>query len=146
MTQPQSSFAHILFMDAVGYSKLLLEQQALVFRRLQDFVTDCPTAAEAATAGELVRSPSGDGMALVFFGNCTQPLHCARELAERIDADGSFAVRIGLHSGNVVKQLDVNGLTCASGDGVNIAQRVMDFGDSGHILMSLVREGITGSG
>lgn len=137
MTPSQSSLAHILFVDAVGYSKMPLEQQALVFRRLQDFVTDCPTAAEAANAGDLVRSPSGDGMALVFFGNCTQPLHCARELAERIDADGNFAVRMGLHSGNVVKQLDVNGLICASGDGVNIAQRVMDFGDGGHILMSL---------
>ncbi|HEV2804553.1 MAG TPA: adenylate/guanylate cyclase domain-containing protein [Chthoniobacterales bacterium] len=114
-----------------------LDQQALVFRRLQDFVTDCRTADDAAKADELVRSPSGDGMALVFFGNCTQPLHCARELAEQIEADGSFAVRMGLHSGNVVKQLDVNGQTCASGDGVNIAQRVMDFGDGGHILMSL---------
>ena len=135
--RPQSDLAHILFIDAVGYSKMPLEQQAIVFRRLQDFVSDCPTAADAAAAGELVRSPSGDGMALVFFGDCTHPVHCASELAERIDADGSFAVRMGLHSGKVVKQLDVNGLTCASGDGVNIAQRVMDFGDGGHILMSL---------
>ncbi len=137
MAAPQSELAHILFLDAVGYSAMPVDQQATVFRQLQDFVHDCRAVDDASAAGAVVRTPTGDGMALAFFGESTQPLRCACELAERIHADGNFAVRMGIHSGPVVRQLDVNGNTNVSGDGINIAQRVMDFGDGGHILMSL---------
>ena len=129
--------AHILFMDVVGYSTLTSDQQTVVFRRLQEFVSDSVAATEAAAQDKLVRSPSGDGMALVFFDEASSPLRCACELAEKIDKDGTFRARMGIHSGNVVRLVDINGIASVSGDGINTAQRVMDFGDGGHILMSL---------
>jgi class 3 adenylate cyclase len=135
LSQPET--AHILFMDAVGYSTLPLDEQVIVFRDLQQMVNDCSTVAAAAAEGAIVRTPTGDGMALAFFDDCPSPLRCAIELAQKIEMKRSFAVRIGIHSGEVVRQLDVNGNTNVSGDGINIAQRVMDFGDGGHILMSL---------
>ena len=135
LNHPKPETAHILFLDAVGYSTLPFDRQTAVFRGLQDIVNDSPTVAEAASRDEVIRTPTGDGMALAFFGNCSSALRCARELAEQIE--GGFAVRMGLHTGEVVRQLDVNGNMNVSGDGINIAQRVMDFGDGGHILMSL---------
>ena len=124
-------------MDAVGYSTLPSEQQALIFRRLQDLVSDCTAVMEAAAEENIVRTPTGDGMALAFFGDCSRALACAIELADKLDKDRTFTLRMGIHSGEVVRQQDINGVTNVSGDGINIAQRVMDFGDGGHILMSL---------
>jgi class 3 adenylate cyclase len=129
--------AHILFLDAVGYSTLPLDQQIAVFRRLQDIVNQSPTVIGAAAEGKVIRTPTGDGMALVFFGRCSSAIDCAIELVEQIETEGVFAARMGIHTGEVVRQVDVNGLMNVSGDGINIAQRVMDFGDGGHILMSL---------
>ncbi len=129
--------AHILFTDVVGYSRLASDQQSVVFRRLQEFVNDCATVTEAAAQQLVVRVPSGDGMALVFFDQCSSPLRCACELADKIERDGSFAVRMGIHSGEVTRLLDINGRENVSGEGINTAQRVMDLGDGGHILMSL---------
>ena len=129
--------AHILFMDVVGYSTLTSDQQTIVFRRLQEFVSESAAASEAAGQDALVRSPSGDGMALVFFDQASSPLRCACELAERIEKDGTFRARMGIHSGDVARLDDINGFASVSGDGINTAQRVMDFGDGGHILMSL---------
>ncbi len=129
--------AHILFLDVGGYSTLPSDHQTVIFRRLQEFVSDSSAASEAAAQDKLVRSPSGDGMALVFFDKCSSPLRCACELAERIEEDGTFRVRMGIHSGDVARLVDINGTASVSGDGINTAQRVMDFGDGGHILMSL---------
>lgn len=129
--------AHILFMDVVGYSTLTGDQQTVVFRQLQEFVGACSSVIEAAAEDKLVRSPSGDGMALVFFDRASSPLRCACELADKIDQDGNFRVRMGIHSGQVARLFDINGTASVSGDGINTAQRVMDFGDGGHILMSL---------
>ncbi len=127
--------AHILFADVVGYSNLTSDQQTTVIRHLQEFVNDCAPVAEAAD--NLVRLPTGDGMALVFFDQCSSPLRCACELADKIEKDTTFRVRMGIHTGEVTRHLDINGTANVSGDGINTAQRVMDFGDGGHILMSL---------
>lgn len=124
-------------MDAIGYSTLPSEQQAIVFRQLQDLVSECATVANAAQDGNVVRTPTGDGMALAFFDHCSSPLRCALELVDLIQNDRSFSLRMGIHTGAVVRQPDINGNPNVSGDGINIAQRVMDFGDGGHILMSL---------
>ncbi|MBA3273753.1 MAG: hypothetical protein H0T11_07755 [Chthoniobacterales bacterium] len=129
--------AHVLFTDVVGYSRLASDQQSVVFRRLQEFVNDCAAVTEAAAHHQIVRIPSGDGMALAFFDHCSSPLHCACELADKIERDGSFAVRMGIHSGQVTRLLDINDRENVSGEGINTAQRVMDFGDGGHILLSL---------
>jgi class 3 adenylate cyclase len=135
LNHPKPETAHILFLDAVGYSTLPLDRQTAVFRGLQEIVNNSPTVAEAASRDEVIRTPTGDGMVLAFFDHCSSALRCARELGEQIK--GGFTVRMGLHTGEVVRQLDVNGNMNLSGDGINIAQRVMDFGDGGHILMSL---------
>jgi class 3 adenylate cyclase len=135
LNDPKPETAHILFLDTVGYSTLPLDRQTAVFRGLQDIVNNSPTVADAASRNEVIRTPTGDGMALAFFGHCSSAIRCARELAQQIE--GGFAVRMGLHTGEVVRQLDVNGNMNVSGDGINVAQRVMDFGDGGHILMSL---------
>jgi class 3 adenylate cyclase len=135
LDQSKPETAHILFLDVVGYSTLPLDRQTAVFRGLQDIVNNSGTVADAASRDEVIRTPTGDGMALVFFDHCSNAIRCARELAQQIE--GSFAVRMGIHSGEVVRQLDVNGNMNVSGDGINVAQRVMDFGDGGHILMSL---------
>ncbi len=119
--------AHILFMDVVGYSTLTSDQQTVVFRRLQEFVSDSAAATEASAQDALVRSPSGDGMALVFFDQASSPLRCACELAEQIEKDGTFRARMGIHSGDVARLVDINGVASVSGDGINTAQRVMDF-------------------
>ena len=129
--------AHVLFTDVVGYSRLSSDQQSVVFRRLQEYVNDCEAVVEAARDQHVVRIPSGDGMALAFFDRCSNPLRCACELADKIDRDGSFSVRMGIHTGEVTRLLDINGRENVSGEGINTAQRVMDFGDGGHILMSV---------
>jgi class 3 adenylate cyclase len=129
--------AHIFFVDAVGYSTLNSDQQTVVFRQLQEFVGDCSAVIDAAAQDKLVRSPSGDGMALVFFDHCSSPLRCACELMDRIEREGTFKARMGIHTGEVARLVDINGVASVSGDGINTAQRVMDFGDGGHILMSL---------
>jgi class 3 adenylate cyclase len=134
---PTMVTAHIFFVDAVGYSTLNSDQQTVVFRQLQEFVSDCSAVIDASAQDKLVRSPSGDGMALVFFDHCSSPLRCACELMDRIEKEGAFKARMGIHTGEVARLVDINGVASVSGDGINTAQRVMDFGDSGHILMSL---------
>lgn len=137
LSEPKLETAHILFLDAVGYSTLSLDQQVAVFRDLQDIVNKSTSVTEAAARSDVIRTPTGDGMALAFFDRSSSAIRCAMELAEQIEAGGGFTVRMGIHTGEVVRQLDVNGVMNVSGDGINIAQRVMDFGDGGHILMSL---------
>ncbi len=123
-------------MDVVGYSQLADAEQALVFRELQNIAAESATARSAAQRNALIRCPTGDGMALAFFDNVASPLNCAREIAARISATSSLQVRIGLNTGPVTRQIDVNEVASVSGDGINAAQRVMDFGDAGHILAS----------
>jgi len=134
---PSMVTAHIFFVDAVGYSTLNSDQQTVVFRQLQEFVGDCSAVIDASAQDKLVRSPTGDGMALVFFDHCSSPLRCACELMDRIEREGAFKARMGIHTGEVARLVDINGVASVSGDGINTAQRVMDFGDGGHILMSL---------
>jgi class 3 adenylate cyclase len=134
---PSMVTAHIFFVDAVGYSTLDSNQQTVVFRQLQEFVSACSAVIDASAQDQLVLSPSGDGMALVFFDHCSSPLRCACELMDRIEKEGAFKARMGIHTGEVARLVDINGVASVSGDGINTAQRVMDFGDGGHILMSL---------
>lgn len=128
--------AHVLFTDIVGYSRLADAEQARVFRLLQEMVAGCPSVIAATRDNRVVRTPTGDGMALSFFGDASTPLRCAEELAEKIAEESPFEIRMGINSGPVVRQIDINRNTNVSGDGINTAQRVMDFGDAGHILLS----------
>jgi TolB-like protein/class 3 adenylate cyclase/Tfp pilus assembly protein PilF len=128
--------AHILLIDVVGYSKLLVNEQIELLQELNRIVrsTDCFRAAEAA--GKLIRVPTGDGMALLFFRSPEEPVRCALETSRTLKDHPHIQVRMGVHSGPVNRVTDVNDRTNIAGAGINIAQRVMDCGDAGHILLS----------
>src|SRR5215470_2190395 len=128
--------AHVLFMDIVGYSKLLTDEQSEALQELNQIVRSTEAAREAETAGQLTVLPTGDGMALVFTGSVEEPVECALEISRALLAQPSLPVRMGIHSGPVHHVKDANGRENIAGVGINIAQRVMDCGDAGHILVS----------
>jgi TolB-like protein/class 3 adenylate cyclase/Tfp pilus assembly protein PilF len=132
----QLEIAHILLIDLVGYSKLLVDEQIEFLKELNQIVrsTECFRAAE--TAGKLIRVPTGDGMALLFLHSPEEPVRCALEISRTLKDHPHIQVRMGVHSGPVNQVTDVNDRTNIAGAGLNIAQRVMDCGDAGHILLS----------
>jgi TolB-like protein len=126
---------HVLFIDIVGYSKLLIEEQKERLRQLTDIVLATAQVREA-TNEQLIRLPTGDGMALVFRNSAEESARCALEITQALKAHPEIAVRMGIHSGPVSEVTDVSGRTNITGGGINMAQRVMDCGDAGHILVS----------
>jgi TolB-like protein len=127
---------HVLFIDVVGYSKLLLKQQSEVQRELNEIVTGTGEFQQADAAGKLIRLPTGDGMALVFRTGPEAPAECAIEIAQALKSHPSIQLRMGIHSGPVNEVADVNQRANVAGAGINMAQRVMECGDAGHILVS----------
>ena len=132
---------HVLFIDIVGYSKLRIDEQKEWLRKLTDIVLATAQVREA-TNEQLVRLPTGDGMALVFRNSSEEPVRCALEIAEAVQKNAGstetpqLRLRMGVHSGPVSEVNDVSGRTNIAGAGINMAQRVMDCGDAGHILLS----------
>ncbi len=126
---------HVLFIDLVGYSKLLIEEQKERLRQLTDIVLATSQVAES-TNEQVVRLPTGDGMALVFRNSSEEPARCALEIGQALRAHPKIAVRMGVHSGPISDMMDVSGKANMAGAGINMAQRVMDCGDAGHILLS----------
>jgi class 3 adenylate cyclase len=128
--------AHVLLIDVVGYSKLLVNEQIEVLQELNQIVqsTECCRTAEAS--GKLRRVPMGDGMALLFFDSPEEPVRCALEICRILQEHSHIQVRMGVHSGPVNRVRDVNDKTNFAGSGINVAQRVMDCGDAGHVLLS----------
>ena len=135
-SRPRLEIAHVLFMDIVGYSKLLTDEQSEALQELNHVVRGTEAARQAEAAGELTILPTGDGMALVFTGSVEAPAECALEISQALRAQPSLAMRMGIHSGPVHQVKDANGRENIAGVGINIAQRVMDCGDAGHILVS----------
>src|SRR5881398_3690456 len=127
---------HVLFMDVVGYSKLLLDEQRELVEHLTEIVRNTEQVRAAEAAGKLIRLPVGDGMALVFFNSPEAPVQCALEVAEALKAYPQLQLRMGVHSGPVSGVTDVNDRSSIPGAGINIAQRIMACGDTGHILLS----------
>jgi len=126
---------HVLFIDIVDYSKLLNEEQKERLNQLTEIVL-ATTPVREASDEQLVRLPTGDGMALVFRHSAEEPARCALEIAEALQKHPELPVRMGIHSGPVSEVTDVSGRTNIAGAGINMAQRVMDCGDAGHILLS----------
>ena len=126
---------HVLFIDIVGYSRLLIEEQKERLNQLTEIALATAPVHEA-TDEQLVRLPTGDGMALVFHHSAEEPARCALEIAEALQKHPELLVRMGIHSGPVSEVTDVSGRTNIAGAGINMAQRVMDCGDAGHILLS----------
>ncbi len=131
----QLEIGHVLFIDLVGYSKLLIEEQKERLGQLTAIVLGTGQV-RASTEEQLVRLPTGDGMALVFRNSSEEPARCALEIAQALRKHPEIAVRMGIHSGPVSDVTDVSGRTNIAGAGINMAQRVMDCGDAGHILLS----------
>src|SRR6266478_6833454 len=128
--------AHVLFIDIVGYSKLLINEQRESLQELNQIVRGTEMFRAAEAAGQLTRIPTGDGMALVFSTTPDAPVQCALEIGKALKSRPDLRVRMGIHSGPVSAVTDVNERSNIAGGGINMAQRVMDCGDAGHILLS----------
>jgi TolB-like protein/Flp pilus assembly protein TadD len=128
--------AHVLFIDIVGYSKLSINDQHAAVEELNQLVRASEQFQKAEAAGRLLKIATGDGMALVFYTSPEAPAHCAVEISRALKGHPRLQLRMGIHSGPVSGVIDVNGHANLAGAGLNIAQRVMDCGDAGHILLS----------
>src|SRR5437016_14603331 len=128
--------AHVLFIDIVGYSKLLIDEQRDYLHTLNEVVRETDSFRAAEAAGKLTRLPTGDGMALVFATTPDAPVSCALQVSKALRSHPELRVRMGIHSGPVSGITDVNDRSNVAGGGINLAQRVMDCGDAGHILLS----------
>src|SRR5207249_5951682 len=128
--------AHVLFMDIVGYSARLTDEQQALVDELNQIVRSSDEFNKAAAAGRLMKIPTGDGMALIFYNSPEQPVNCALEISRALRNSSDLPVRMGVHSGPVSAVTDLNDRVNAAGMGINVAQRVMDCGDTGHIQLS----------
>jgi TolB-like protein/class 3 adenylate cyclase/Tfp pilus assembly protein PilF len=134
--QIQLEIAHVLFTDIVGYSKLPINEQRALVERLNEIVRDTDEFQAAETAGRLIKIPTGDGITLVFYHSPEAPVECALEISRALKKHPELQLRMGIHSGPVSGVIDVTGKANVAGAGINMAQRVMDCGDAGHILLS----------
>src|ERR1700758_1570 len=136
LSDSQLELAHVLFIDIVGYSKRLVNEQTILVKRLNELVLQTKQCQKADAAGKLIRIPTGDGMALAFFTSPDAPVRCAMGLSQADKADPKLELRMGIHTGPVDQVSDVNQRSNIAGGGINMAQRVMECGDAGHILLS----------
>jgi TolB-like protein/Flp pilus assembly protein TadD len=127
---------HVLFIDLVDYSKRLIGEQRELLKTLNHVVRETETMRSAEAAGQVIRLPTGDGMALIFRTSPEAPARCALEVGKALRARPELQLRMGIHSGPVSDVADVNDRVNIAGAGINVAQRVMDCGDAGHILLS----------
>src|SRR5439155_5882809 len=127
---------HVLFIDIVGYSKLLINEQSEQLQTLKQIVRGTEQFRIAEAQGKLLRLPTGDGGALVFRTSPEAPVRCAMEINKALKNHPELRVRMGIHSGPVNEVTDLNEQANIAGAGINVAQRVMDCGDAGHILLS----------
>ncbi len=128
--------AYVLFLDIVGYSKLVTSEQRRLLELLNQIVHKTEHFRAAEAKGRLITVPTGDGMALVFYNTPEAPVECALEVSSAASEHPELKLRMGIHSGPVSGVVDVSGRSNIAGAGINIAQRVMDCGDAGHILVS----------
>jgi class 3 adenylate cyclase/tetratricopeptide (TPR) repeat protein len=136
--------AHVLFIDIVAYSTLHMDRQQQVLHDLQEAVRSTSTFTRAQADDQLIRLPTGDGMALVFFRDPEAPVRCALELTKILRGHPAIRLRMGIHTGPVYRVADINANRNVAGGGINIAQRVMDCGDAGHILVSSAEAEVLG--
>src|SRR5205085_1851292 len=127
---------HVLFIDIVGYSKLLINEQSEQIQTLKEIVRGTEQFRAAEAEGKLLRLPTGDGSALAFRNSPEAPVLCAIEISNALKKHPELKVRMGIHSGPVNEITDLNEQANIAGAGINIAQRVMDCGDAGHVLLS----------
>jgi class 3 adenylate cyclase/tetratricopeptide (TPR) repeat protein len=143
-TAPSLEIAHVLFMDIMAYSTLHMDRQHQLLHELQEAVRNTSAFNRAQFEDQLIRLPTGDGMAMVFFRDPEAPVRCALELSKALRNHPDIKLRMGIHSGPVYRVADINANRNVAGGGINIAQRVMDCGDAGHILVSATEAEVLG--
>src|SRR5438309_6366394 len=136
VSEVKFEIGHVLFIDIVGYSKLLIHEQSQQLQQLKEIVRGTEQVRQAEAEGKLLRLPTGDGGALVFRNSSEAPVMCALEISQALKNHPELRVRMGVHSGPVNEVTDLNEQANIAGAGINIAQRVMDCGDADHILLS----------
>src|SRR5689334_6077726 len=127
--------AYLLLIDVVGYSKLLVNEQIELLDKLNGLVRSTASFQAAENNNKLIRVPTGDGMALIFFRSPEEPARCAIEISEALRTHPDIQLRMGVHSGPINQVTDVNDRINVAGTGINIAQRLMDCADAGYILL-----------
>src|SRR5947199_4349365 len=132
----QLEIGHVLFLDIVGYSKLLINEQSEQIQKLKEIVRGTEQFRLAEAEGKLLRLPTGDGGEVVFRTSPEAPVLCALEISKELKNHPELHVRMGIHSGPVNEVVDLNEHPYVAGAGINMAQRVMHCGDAGHILLS----------
>ncbi len=132
----KTEIGHVLFIDIVGYSKRLINEQSAFLETLKEVVRATAAVQAAKDDGSLIQLPTGDGVALVFRENVEQPVECALEIGAALRQHPELPLRMGIHSGPINRVLDLNERANVAGAGIDLAQRVMDCGDAGHILLS----------
>src|SRR6476659_6159976 len=132
----QLEIAYLLLIDVVGYSKLLVNEQIELLHELNRLVRSTASFQAAESNNKLIRVPTGDGMALIFFRSPEEPARCAIEISEALKTHPDIQLRMGVHSGPINQVTDVNDRVNVAGTGINVAQRVMDCADAGHILLT----------
>src|SRR4030095_5877421 len=132
----QLEIAHVLFIDIVGYSKLTINEPHAAVDELTQIVRSTEQFQKGEAADRLIKIPSGDGMALVFYTSPEAPVRCAIQISRGLKEHARLRLRMGRHSGAVRGAVDVTGRTTLAGAGLNLAQRTMKCGDAGHILLS----------
>src|SRR5215475_5223121 len=135
-TDLKFEIGHVLFIDIVGYSKLSINEQSTQVETIKKIVQGTEQFRQAEAEGKLLRLPTGDGGALVFRNHSEAPVLCAMEISRALKSHPTIGVRMGIHSGPVNEISDLNQQANVAGAGINYAQRVMDCGDAGHILLS----------
>ena len=132
----KSEIGHVLLIDIVGYSRLFIDRQSELLQALKQIVRETATVRAARDRRDLIRLPTGDGMALVFRRKSEAPVECALEISAALRNHPQLPLRMGIHSGPIHEIVDVNERANVAGAGIDVAQRVMDCGDAGHILLS----------
>ena len=132
----QLEIGHVLIVDIVGYSKLSINEQGELVQELNKIIRSTPQFREAEAANKLVRLPTGDGVILVFYNSVEAPVRCALEISRGVKNNPHMQLRMGIHSGPVSAVMDVNDRANITGAGINMAQRIMNCGEAGHILVS----------
>ena len=132
----QLEIAYVLLIDVVGYSKLLVNDQIELLHELNRLIRSTASFQAAESNNKLIRVPTGDGMALIFFRSPEEPARCAIEISEALKTHPDIQLRMGVHSGPINQVTDVNDRVNVAGTGINVAQRVMDCADAGHILLT----------
>ena len=106
-TDSHLEIAHVLFIDIVAYSKLLIDQRTELVKDLNEKVRNTAEFRAADAAGKLIRIATGDGMALAFFSSPDAPVRCALQLSEAVRQSPRLQLRMGIHSGPVFGEPNV---------------------------------------